>query len=70
MFPDIALVRNRVDTMVDTNSRAALIYYLLTEMNLSTATASVVNTEAVRAIWVRPSSTGNKVGRILIIESP
>ena len=65
MFPDIALVRNRVDT----NNRAALIFYLLTEMNLSTATASVVNTEAVRAIWVRPSSTGNKVGRILIIES-
>ena len=66
MFPDIALVRNRVDI----NGRAALNYYLLTEMNLSTATASVVNTEAVRAIWVRPSSTGNKVGRIWVIESP
>ena len=33
-------------------------------MNLSTATASVVYTEAVRAMSVRASRTGNITGRI------
>ena len=37
---------------------------LLTEMNLSTATASVVYTEAVSAMLVRVSSTGSITGRI------
>ena len=37
---------------------------LLTEMNLSTATASVVYSEAVSAMLVRVSRTGNITGRI------